>query len=212
MKKILYIGTWHHIQPVIDFPDTKHFIFIDTQPRSEWDNDTFYYNFYKPHFTIQLINMCNSHGFKLINTININKTYHTKILNKLQWLYYLFNPLPEYINPTLLIFSNSKTNQIIKYFISTNIELNMDENIKHHITTSDALIVSGYLPNKLLFKYFEKPKIFIGYTNTHYKIDKNDDQNTIMNPNEWSTYFSSIIKVDKKTGEKTTLTQLSELF
>ena len=39
-KKLLYIGAWDHISPVMHFPKTKEFIFIDTQPRSEFDNKT----------------------------------------------------------------------------------------------------------------------------------------------------------------------------
>ena len=50
MKKVLYIGPWHHIQPVQDFPLIKEFIYIDTQPRSEFDELSYYQGFYKERF------------------------------------------------------------------------------------------------------------------------------------------------------------------
>ena len=46
INKILYLGAWHHIQPVRDLPLVKEFIFIDTQPRSEWDNQSFHMQMY----------------------------------------------------------------------------------------------------------------------------------------------------------------------
>ena len=37
-NKILYIGTGCDIQPVTHFLQTKEFIFIDSQPRNEFDS------------------------------------------------------------------------------------------------------------------------------------------------------------------------------
>ena len=73
--KALYLGTWNHIQPVLDFPETKDFIFIDTQPRSEFDDKSFHLEFYKPHFVLRLFDVCNSYGFELIKTVELNSNY-----------------------------------------------------------------------------------------------------------------------------------------
>lgn len=38
VNKILYVGADLHITPVTHFPQTKQFIFIDSQPRSEFES------------------------------------------------------------------------------------------------------------------------------------------------------------------------------
>jgi hypothetical protein len=213
--KALYLGTWNHIQPVLDFPETKDFIFIDTQPRSEFDNDkSFHLEFYKPHFVLRLFDVCNSYGFELIKTVELDPNYYKQIFTVSQRLYYSFHPIPEYINPTLLIFIKKKTQQTIKYYISTNIEYNMDILLAKSLSEYDSLIVSGYFPKKYLFSFFNQAKTFIGYTQTKYKIDNDDEhgKDSIMNPDEWSKYFDNIIQVDYTTGKKTKLNYLSDLF
>ena len=45
-KKILYVGTGNHIEPVNHFSDTKEFIFIDSQPRNEYGHEYYYKPFY----------------------------------------------------------------------------------------------------------------------------------------------------------------------
>lgn len=37
-NKILYIGAGCHIEPVTHFPQTKIFVFTDSQPRSQDDS------------------------------------------------------------------------------------------------------------------------------------------------------------------------------
>jgi len=212
--KALYLGTWNHIQPVLDFPETKDFIFIDTQPRSEFDDKSFHLEFYKPHFVLRLFDVCNSYGFELIKTVELNSNYYKQIFTVYQRLYYLYHPIPQYINPTLLVFINKKTQQTIKYYISTNIEYNMDISLAKSLSEYDSLIVSGFIPNKYLFSFFNQPKTFIGYTKTKYNIDNDDEigKNSIMNTNEWYMYFDYIILVDYITGNKTILNKLSDLF
>ena len=52
----------------------------------------------------------------------------------------------KFANPTLIIFENKETKQIIKYYISTNIKYNMNELLKKDISESTGLIVQGYIP------------------------------------------------------------------
>ena len=64
MNQLLYIGTGHHIKPVIHFPETKRFIFVDAQPRSEHDQpDYFYEGFYRCRFIDRLLVKCHKYGF-----------------------------------------------------------------------------------------------------------------------------------------------------
>ena len=215
INKILYLGTWHHIQPVRDFPLVKEFIFIDTQPRSEVDDLSFHIGFYKRNFFDDLIHKCVCFGFKLKSAEVIDPNYYKSIFTIKQRLYYyLWDILPNHINPTMLEFFNERTGQTIKYYISTNIQYTMTPNLQKDIEEADALLVSGYHPNIKLLEYFTKPKIFIGYTDTCYDLDKKEDNKkednkkedkdtviSLLNQTFQSDYFDNYLLVSKKTGE-----------
>lgn len=217
INKILYIGTWNHIQPVRDFPLVKEFIFIDTQPRSEFDDKSFYQGFYKQNFYDDLIHKCICFGFHLKSKEVLDSTYYKSIFTLWQRIYYsLWNVLPHHINPTLLTFFNERTRQTIKYYISTNIEYNMTVSLQQDIEEADALVVSGYHPNIKLLEYFTKPKIFIGYSNTCYDLnkDKEEEDNSIisvLHQTEKSEYFYKYITVSCKTGQMKDCTDIFDL-
>jgi hypothetical protein len=111
--------------------------------------------------------------FLLKEIIEIDKKYKNNILSAFQKAQYLFFEL-KYLNPTLIIFYNSSTNQTIKYYISTNIEYNMNFELSEDIENSEALIVSGTSPSTKILDHFYRPKIFLGYNNTNYIINNND--------------------------------------
>ena len=207
IKKILYIGTGNHIQPVRDFPLVKEFIFIDTQSRSEWDNQSYDSGCYKRDFHDDLIHKCICFGFQLVSTCVIDPNYYKSLFTIKQRIYYsLWDILPAHINPTVLTFFNEKTQQIIKYYISTNIQYNMCPKLQNDIEQADALIISGYHPTSKLLEYFTKPKIFIGYSGTYYDVDKDDTDDTIMSVLHQkeqikSEYFNKYLAVIKKTSQ-----------
>ena len=208
INKILYLGTWHHIQPVRDFPLVKEFIFIDTLPRSEWDNQSFHIGFYKNSFYDDLIHKCICFGFKLKLTDVIDPNYYKSIFTiKQRFYYYLWNVLPHHINPTMLEFVNETTGQSIKYYISTNIQYNMTPLLQKDIEESEALVISGYHPHIKLLEYFTKPKLFIGYSDTCYDKNKNEEQNngddiiSLLNQSYKSEYFNHYMVVSYKTGQ-----------
>ena len=200
MKKVLYIGPWHHIQPVKDFPLIKEFIYIDTQPRSEFDELSYYQGFYKESFYEELLHKCSGFGFTLVKTEVIDPNYYKKIFSLKQRIYYSFKPIPAYINPTLLLFENKVTHQVLKYYISTNILYTMTPELKQDIEESDALIVSGYHPTIKVLEYFKKPKTFIGYTMTCYDIDDNNETIiSMLHKNKKSSeYFNRYLLVSYK--------------
>jgi hypothetical protein len=206
IKQMLYLGAKCHIEPTIHFPEAKDFIFIDVQPRSEFDNKSFYFGFYRPNFVDELIYKCSQLNFKLTETIELNPQYYKSIFSWKQRLYYsLFcSVLPKYINPTLLIFKNNITDQTIKYYISTNIEYNMCTKLERDIKESNGLIVSGYHPNVKVLEYFTYPKIFFGYTGTCYENDADESDNVInlLHTKFKSIYFKSYFLVSTQTGLK----------
>ena len=204
INKILYIGTGNHIEPVRDFPLVKEFIFIDTQPRSEFDNISFYQKFYRQNFYDNLVHKCNCFGFRLKSEEVLDSSYYKSTFTLWQRIYYsLWDVLPHHINPTLLTFFNERTSQTIKYYISTNIEYNMTISLQQDIEEADALIVSRYHPNIKLLEYFTKPKIFIGYSNTYYDANADEDTNiiTVLHQKEKTEYFYNFLAVSCKTGQ-----------
>jgi hypothetical protein len=209
-NKILYIGAGLNIQYVQHFPDTKNFVFIDSLPRSKSEtlNPKFNPENYKCNFINDLFIICNHYGFQIDSFTNLDKKYHKKIISKFwyytSWIY----KIPIDINPIRLVFFNKKTNQKISYYISTNILHNMNKILQHEINTCDGILVSEYYPENEILRYFVKPMIFFGYTNTSYQIDfsyptkENDNiiyflYNCICNT---KYYFSDFYMVQSEDG------------
>lgn len=206
-NKILYIGAGCHIEPVIHFKQTKEFVFIDTQPRNEFDSYTinFIDRYYRNNFLIKLINECTKFHFVLKSCIEIDKQYYKKIISWKQYFYYMLRKKPEHINPTLLTFINNDTQQKIHYYISTNILFNVNHRLQQEIESCDGLIVSGFHPNKELLQYIKTPINFYGYTNTHYNIFCDDEKNNIiyhmhLKPYNIKYYFKNFFMVTKDNG------------
>jgi hypothetical protein len=182
MNKLLYIGTGLHLDPIKTFSTTKKFIFIDTQPRSEFDSRRYYTTYYNNNFLKELIN-----NFKKLNFLKKEEiTFGSSNIN-----------LP-YINSTLIIFYNQTLDQVVNYYVSTNILYNMNLQLLHDIKTSDGLIVSSYYPHKYLLNYFDKKKKLYCYTSSifNYKKDHWFDEEyeesifeLIENKNNSEKYF-----------------------
>jgi hypothetical protein len=175
-NKILYVGAGHHIEPVKHFPGTKNFVFIDSQPRSEFDSvhPKFYSGFYRGHFLNDLVASCQYYGFILDSFTVLDKNYYKKIITK-KWYYSSwFYKIPADINPTMLVFHNNKTQQKLTYYVSTNIKYNMNPILENDIATCDGIIISGYFPEKQILQYFVSPKVFFGYTDTGYILEYDD--------------------------------------
>lgn len=239
--QFLYLGAWDHFDPLNHFPDCKKFIYIDTQPRTEWDfySNTFDPDVYKNRFieSIDLkLNKLNFYSIENARCIdpqyiqqlcsynydfNTNKVSHKisklSALEKIvktsetckSYIEHLHQLYP-YINPHVLTYYNSITQQTLKYYISTNIKYTMTDELRNDIANSDNLICAGYTPDKLLLNYIVKPIIFYGYTGTVYTPEFNDinnEESTIFNylffnqNNEiLKNHFLSFNIVDKKNG------------
>jgi len=181
-NKILYLGAGTHIESVTHFPETKLFIFIDTQPRSKFDtiHPKFFKGFYEEKFINHLMESCNHFGFKLESNNIIDNNYYKNIISKKWYFSSWIYKIPLYINPTLLVFYNSETKQKIKYYISTNIKFNICKILYEDIKTCDGFIVRNHFPDIEILKYFELPKVFFGYNNISYFIDPNSNDINII--------------------------------
>lgn len=203
ITKILYIGTGLHVEPVIDFSEVKDFIFIDTQPRSEFDDCHVFFDkrMYKKNFILNLIKKFKILNFELVETIVLDKKFKKTYLSIIQKIYYK----PSNINPTILYFVNKKTNQTVKYYVSTNIKINYHKLLDFDLSSSDTLLISGHFPDDKLLNYIDKPKKLVCYSGTVYKCDIQEiDEKTILPYLKDTKYFSKCFFVNKKKNYKIT--------
>jgi hypothetical protein len=207
--KLLYIGAWAHIDPVFHFKKTKQFVFIDTQPRSEFDHpNVFETCFYRHTFYNRIINTWFQHGFQLVSTTVLDKDYYKKLTLHTEYDdKHTDDTTYEHSNPTLLHFENPITEQTINYYISTNIKYNMCPILEEDIKETDGLLLSGYFPNSMLVDYLpETNKTWYCYSETCYAYDPEEKNDTILT----SLYEKekdkdkkiTFVVMDKKTGKE----------
>jgi len=146
MTKALYIGAGTDILPVIVNPDIKNFIYIDSQPKSQYGDLGFGEKlFFCKNFLDNLNNIMRNNNFKLIE-------------NSENYLKYF----------------NETTKQTINYYINTVISDKITKTLKNIIETCNILICIGHDPHKEILNYIKKPFIFIGSVHTCYKIEQNN--------------------------------------
>lgn len=196
-NKLLYIGVYDHIE-ITEYFKCNEYIFVDLQPLVSWDifdKSSKTIEFYRDDFVPFILNKFESKGYLLQNIINLNN---------------ITQELGKYTEPNLMIFENKKMNQIIKYYISTNIRYDLENitSLQKDITESDALYVAGHHPHKIILDYFKNKKAFISDSGTLYYIDddnnNNDDsQQTIIdifgyNISYTEKYFNSFYNITRE--------------
>ncbi len=222
ITSIINIGSGLDIDFIKHFPQVEKFILIDTLPRANPDSTNSFDSIkYNNNFFRNLVVKFNSIGFVLKDKKIIDTKYHNKILSLRQKIFYWFysNLLPEYINPTVLYFLSNQSNQLVKYYISTNIMTNFVSELESDVRNCDGLVLNGYIPDSKILGYFDHPIKLFGYTNNNYiSNDKHFDDNIIsfMNkfPSKISKYIDEIYAVVKENGDKTycnTLAQIEEI-
>lgn len=207
--KLMYIGSGLHLKSLIHFPNTKEFVFVDTQPRSEFDSKSFDKGFFRRNFIPDLILKADSFGFVLESTNELDSEYFTEILSfkqRFQWIG-IVKETWEYICPTLMVFYNFKTGQKLKYYVSTNILFNMNFDLEEDLKSSEGLIISGYHPDKKLLKYIKNQITLYCYSETGYLIEPDEIDNfdnivywMFNNPDEFDNYFNKIFVCDNLLG------------
>ncbi len=169
LNKLLYIGCGSHIHPVYDFPNTKEFVFIESQPFNEFFRGHFDEQMYRHHFIENLLLITRIYGFTLIEERVILPDFFESILNNNQ-KQSSYSHL-QYKNPTLLRFFNIKTQQTIKFFISTPFPQIRSVEICYEVKSCDGIVVCGYHPHRSIVELFNKPITFIGYSGTCFEFD-----------------------------------------
>lgn len=165
---LVYIGAWSDFSVVRFFSTTKKFIFVDTQPRNEFDDDySIKESLYeRPYFLQQIFEAAEIEGFELISK-KVLKVYSK---NKLK-------------NPTLYNFKSN--NQEIDYYVSSNFKKDNLLELNKEINKCNGIIVSGYFPHSDLLKLMKTNINIYLMSGTYYsKVNFNEtgeDENNIIN-------------------------------
>jgi len=182
MNQMLYVGAGVDLRPIQNFPNTKNFVYVDTLPRSTCDEINylgcgFRSDLYSENFMMNLFDECTRLNFELVSFQEINPEFYKKIFTPKQRIYYSFHPkkIPSLINPHVITFVHQKTQQILKYYLSTNIEKNMNVQLSKDIMACDSIFISENIPSHKVLEYFQTPKIYIGYVNGNIGKKRNYD-------------------------------------
>jgi len=158
----IYIGAGTDLRPVNYIKYIKNFIYLDSQPNSEfgikqaleWNDGEhtgkFTDGFSRPKFIKNLDSEMNNNNFNLIN-----------------------------VNDNLRVYSNKE--QIINYY--TNISIpELYKKINKNIENFDTLIVAGHDPDSIILDATKNNIHFIGFEGTCYSPDDNppDNPNSII--------------------------------
>ena len=163
----LYVGAGLDLKIIKNIPEVKNFVFIDSQPNSEfgveeyWHRDSGYiFNCICPDWA-PFIN-----GFSRPNFIpNLKKTAIEENIKLIS----------EEVNNKLTFQYND---QIINYFINISVPHHLSL-IKNDIKNYDHLIVAGFFPHHSILNYTNKHITFWGNINTIYK--HNTEMNCLCN-------------------------------
>jgi hypothetical protein len=225
MIKALYIGAGLHLRPTKDLKSIHEFVFVDAQPRTEFSSwpeertETYYEGFYRPHFIPDLMKKAGKYGFHLIDKIVLDSGYWWSILNVKQKMYYTMFPgeIPPDVNPTLLVFMNPITNQILKYYISVAFphqRYEENERIFHSTLLRDMSecnfwIMCGHIPHHYLVNFVKKPFQLLAYDGTVYFQTTDDydmtsnviDFLTTMSDEDRDRWVSLKMRINRKSGD-----------
>ena len=205
MNKILYTGAGLHTEIINHFKDVKEFVFIDSQPRTEYGYRYYYKPFYRDIYD-KLINKLENDNFKLYDKIQLTNNFEE--INK------------PHLESTKLCFKN--TNNIkLNYYISTSMPYDYYDNeiLQNEIKECDTLIISGHYPHFIFIEDIKKPFDLILYSNTFYikdldKIEDDEDaKNTII---EYILKYPENVKsytyVNSKTGDKNLFNTYNDFY
>ena len=153
---LVYIGCGTDFQPVLKLQKIRKFIYIDSQPQSEfgwmeYDSKYFYRKLYLKNFKELLPT-----GFI---KINIDRSYPDVYYNNMTdrtILHYYSLPFPW-------------TNKIYNYLSKKDIDL-----LKFYISTSTHLAYIGHSPDKAILNLIPREFILVTDDNTIYPVDKKE--------------------------------------
>ena len=202
-NKILYFGAGTHLKPIKHLPETKEFVFGDSQPKTEFGCLNVYKReFYRKFFMFELEDKIKEFGLSVRGRKILTNKYPGIFIPELE---------SECLNITNKPYNlRSATN--IKYYISTSLPYDLYDNVElqSDIETCDTLLISGHHPHIKIIDYIKKPFNLIGYSGTWFpaSLEKLIEEDYDYKDNVFFWILSNIqmIKsmtvINEKTGEK----------
>ena len=173
-QKAVYIGAGIDIVPVLLFDTIDEYIYIDSQPFSEFGTHTYIVKTNTAKHVSRNERFFNdfSRGNFMENLINVMKQNYFRMVEK---------------NDDFLLFKNDK--KTIKYYYSCAFPEHITEEMKDELKDCNVLILIGHDPHKNILKYIKLPTTIIASNNTSYRPDLTDvkyDRSTfrILNENK----------------------------
>lgn len=203
-SKILYVGAGLHVETLTHFRHTPEFVFIDNCPRGDVANGKYFIGFYCTIFYDRLIKQCKEHGFNLETMEVLDSEYYKtlKIYGDMSVDRYKYR----FINPHRMTFINATRDQILRYYISTDLRCNIIPEVISDIETVDALIISGYYPSKEILNHIRNSMLLVCYTRTYYRIRSDTDKSSILyylhmcTIGEFDKHFTEVLYLDYIKG------------
>jgi hypothetical protein len=174
MNKAIYIGAGTDILPALLFPDLKEFIFIDSQPFSEFGTHTYH---------VEGENHISTHDVLKKDRFD-NLFSRPNFLPSLEKVMNQNNFQQSTSTPDYILYHNLTTKQTIKYYYSCSFPEYLDNDLICDIKSCNTLIVCGHHPNKVILNYVQSPTYLIGSARTVYKTNPTEDDyaNSLLKP------------------------------
>jgi len=155
-QKAIYIGAGIDIVPVLLFDTIDEYIYIDSQPFSEFGTQTYIIKTNTAKHVSRDERFFNdfSRGNFMENLINVMKQNYFRMVEK---------------NDDFLLFKNDK--KTIKYYYSCAFPEHITEEMKDELKDCNVLILIGHDPHKNILKYIKLPTTIIASNNTVYRPD-----------------------------------------
>jgi hypothetical protein len=161
-QKAIYIGAGIDIVPVLLFDTIDEYIYIDSQPFSEFGTQTYIIKTNTAKHVSRDERFFNdfSRGNFMENLINVMKQNYFRMVEK---------------NDDFLLFKNDK--KTIKYYYSCAFPEHITEEMKDELKDCNVLILIGHDPHKNILKYIKLPTTIIASDNTVYRspLEEDDD-------------------------------------
>jgi hypothetical protein len=202
MNKAIYIGAGTDILPALLFTTLKEFIFIDSQPFSEFGTHTYH---------VEGENHISTHVKQKKDRFE-NLFSRSTFMPTLEKVMNNNNFQQSTLTPDYILYQNNLTKQTIKYYYSCSFPEYLDNDIIHEIKSCNTIIVCGHHPNKIILDLIQTPSYLIGNDHTNYDYDSDDDdyeknliKSLLENPSLINKYYSIKLIEDYEYWDQDTL-------
>ena len=196
-RKALYVGAYLDLEIINKLFFIKDFVFIDSQPYSEFGKETALYDYNYYYWQNNFLSDLFPCFFR-----KINGYYRPNFLSDLKRTAKNLSIALTKEECNKLIFYNHFHNQNIIYLINTSIPEDLSK-ISNIIQDYTDLIVKGFHPNAKILNYTFSKIIFWGHKGTVYKykeedLEDNDKNNIIygLTNNKLNHFFSNFYFID----------------